>query len=135
MPKRNTTGSLRAVLLKTLDDVTSGRMDPQQASAVVKIAAQINMSLLTEAQIGRINVLANRPVHSLGEMPIETEADAPVVVIEQTKTVPPKTGRDIAAVIGSGGRVIDRRPTGAVDFGDPPPGRSALDQRRQADGT
>lgn len=132
MPKRNTTGSLRAVLLKTLDDVTSGRIDPQQASAVVKIAAQINMSLLTEAQIGRINVLANRPVHSLGEMPIETEPET--VIIDQPKVESSKTARDIAAVVGNGGRIIDRRPTAPVDFGDPPPGRSALDQRRQAEG-
>lgn len=30
---------------------------------------------------------------------------------------------------GRYGRVIDRRPEGVVDLGDPPPGRSALDQR------
>ena len=40
----------------------------------------------------------------------------------------PKT----ANPLGSKARVIDRRPVGAVNLGDPPPGRSALDERRRA---
>lgn len=71
MPKINTTGKLRGLLLETLDKVVAGTFDPGQANAIVKIATQINMSLLTEAQIARMDVLANRPTHALGELPIK----------------------------------------------------------------
>ena len=35
-----------------------------------------------------------------------------------------------AIPLSSKARIVDRRPVGSVSFGDPPPGRSALDQRR-----
>lgn len=68
-----TTGKLRAMLMATMESVISGKMDVHQASAVVKVAAQINVSLIAEAQIAKIKFLVNKEMDEIGTLPIEDE--------------------------------------------------------------
>ena len=60
----------------------------------------------------------------LGELPIEAEIAGPL--IEQA----PAKVQSTSALLAPGAHIIDRRPVGPVRFGDPPPRRSALAQRR-----
>ena len=128
MPRKvKTTGDLRAILLKTLDEVQSGAMEPSKASAIVKIAAQINMSLLTEAQIGKMNLVASKSVFDLGALPVaDLEIEPPVI-----EHAPPAASQVVPSRLG---RMVERPSPPSPSFGDPAPGRSALDQRLREQG-
>jgi hypothetical protein len=71
--KMANTGNLRSMLITTLEDVLAGTMEVQQAYAVVKIAAQINASLLAEAQLAKINFMSNKQIYDIGTLPLENE--------------------------------------------------------------
>ncbi len=68
-----TTGKLRAMLMATMESIISGKMDAHQAHAIVKVAAQINVSLIAEAQIAKLKFLVNKEIDEIGTLPIEDE--------------------------------------------------------------
>jgi hypothetical protein len=121
-----TMGDLRGKLLDMIDGVMSGKIDPAAASAVVKIAAQVNNSLLAEIETNRFAIQQKRAEVALGELTLAPEADP-------AAALPPGRHVQASPLSSSMGRIIDRRPdAGTVHMGEPPPGRSALDQRRAA---
>lgn len=126
--KVRTMGDLRGVFLDMIDGVQSGRIDAGHAAVVVKIAAQVNNSLLAEIEVNRFAIQQKRPEEPLGHLvlaPLSGEPD-PAAEPATFGVKPPQLAPNMA-------RIIDRRPNGEKhDFGDPPPGRSALDQRARA---
>ena len=125
MAKQNLTMSeLRATLCQAIDDVSSGKIDAQRASAIAKLAAQVNQSLLSEVEIARLHMLRKVDGHEIGSLPIgaEREAIAPPQTIEATPIA--KSSAPL--------RPIVRRDVASTILGDPTPGRSALDQRKGA---
>lgn len=133
-----TIGSLRDMLVRTIDDLRSDRIDCHKATAITKLVAQVNASLLAEVEIARLNLQANLPLAHLGAMPIGAPDGAPPVTIEAAPA--PAPSKEAVALtdafnsmrVSSRARVTDHRLTGPVDLGEPAPGRSALDQKRAA---
>jgi hypothetical protein len=126
-----TTGNLRAFLLKAIEDVESGKMDAGRANSIVKIAAQVNASLLAEVEVARIAFQTGRPSSDLSNLSLGMLPEPDGKQIElQAEPRPAVAARPLSPAA----RVIDRRVEGSVNFGDPVPGRSALDQRARSDG-
>lgn len=102
-----TTRELRAFLLEAMQDVRSGKLPREDALACVRIATAINESILAEVKVVEA---VKQHATEVGHLVLAGEAPKP---------------------LSAQGRIIDRRPNGEThNFGDPPPGRSALDARR-----
>lgn len=128
MSKSATTiGSLREMLVQTIDDLRSDKIDCQKAITITKIMAQVNASLLAEVEIARLDLLAKLPIHQFGSMPVGAPMTDPPPMIEAAAE-PPKLTPSMR--VSPRARVTDHRLTGPVNLGDPAPGRSALDQKR-----
>jgi len=86
---------MRESLMEAIDAVKAGRLDPQAATAIAKLAAQISLSMQVEANI-RVNALTG-PKPEFGEMPIgngqtliENEPSQPTAALpgfQQPRTV------------------------------------------------
>lgn len=65
------TGELRETLISAIEDVKSGKMDPNKANAIAKLASQINESLKVELDaieaLKRLGLKISIPV-SLGAL-------------------------------------------------------------------
>ncbi len=65
-----TTGELREFLVQAMQDVRAGKMKPDDASRLTKIAAQVNESFYSEVKIAKTNREAGLAVAVLGHLPI-----------------------------------------------------------------
>lgn len=152
-----TTGQLRAFLLKAIDDVSSGALEPGRAHAITKLAGQISASMMAEIEVSRVALKDNQAVAKFGALEIASEIDPSpktieghsVTVTDDEPTEPERAPLKPSAAAMSladaavsiqqakaarspalAARIIDHRPSGVVDLpGTPPAGRSALDQR------
>lgn len=144
-----TTGQLRAFLLKAIDDVSTGDLDPNRAHAITKLAGQISASMMAEIEVSRIALKDNQAVAKFGSLEIASDIEARPKTIDATPepiTPSPKAYAlsDAATAIQAAkaargpalaARVIDHRSEGIVELpGQPPRGRSALDQRNGING-
>ncbi len=160
--KLKTVGDLRAILANAIEDVISGDMDVHKATAIVKIASQINASLLAEVEVARFTLAQTNAIPGLGTLALDAPArEAPPTIEHEAQIKPelvkevqaahapaPLTPSPAAVALANAAtsmhaartsrpsalapRIIDHRPEGVVDLGNPPPGRSALDQRQAA---
>lgn len=112
-----TSGDLRKFLYETMEKVSEGTIDARQAMTAAKLAAQINESLKVEVELSiRGQALGYTPSDP-GAMPLYSER-----VDDDRLLAPPSSNK-----IGARPRDIT-----AVAMGDPPPGRSALDQKKHS---
>lgn len=122
-PKLKTTGHLRAFLIRAIQDVNDGTLDPNRAHAITKLAAQVNASLLAEIETAQMAFKEGKNPSALGEMVICSDIEP------SPKTIDAKP---LPAPARPPGHVGDWAVPKASGLGDPPPGRSALDQRMAA---
>lgn len=135
MPQKlKTTGDLRGFLLRAIEEVDAGRMDSGQAASITKLAGQINASLLAEIEVARIMFADNKAASKIGSLEIASDVEGGPKTIDATPAKNPEAAAPIKITTRAQGlselaRVIDRRPSGIVNMGEPEPGRSALDKR------
>lgn len=149
--KIKTIGDLRGVLAEAIESVMSGEMDGHAATAVVKLASQINNSLLAEVEVARFTLAQTNAIAALGSLPLEFAASGVRQTIDAEhddsgpKSLTPSANANALAAAAAmqvakaarqpalAARITDHRQSGVVEMpGMPPPGRSALDQRRTA---
>lgn len=107
-----TSGDLRRFLYETMEKVTAGTIDARTAMTAAKLAAQINESLKVEVELAiRGQALGHTP-NDPGAMPLYSEA-----LPDDRALAPPRAP-------------ANRKDVTSIAMGDPPPGRSALDQKR-----
>jgi hypothetical protein len=70
--KISTTGELREFLAETLVSVQEGKIEPDAARNITKMAAQINESFYSEIKIAKVLLEANQTnsVEKLGSLPL-----------------------------------------------------------------
>lgn len=73
--KIETAGQLRQFLATTMRDLKAGTVDPDTASRVTKLAAQINESMYAEIKVLRISHELNQQVEKFGNLEIGPRAD------------------------------------------------------------
>ena len=117
MPLR-TTGQLRAFLLKAIDAVSTGDLEPNRAHAITKLAAQISASMMAEIEVARIALKDNQKVNKFGELEIASE-----ISDSRTTTIEARIATTLPAKVN--GVRGDPMPYP----GDPPLSRSALSGR------
>lgn len=66
------TGEMREALMDAIEMVKTKRMDPQSATAIAKLAAQVSLSLQVEANLRASSILGPKPP-ILGSLPIGDE--------------------------------------------------------------
>ncbi len=66
------TGELRETLMSAIAAVSDGKLEPARATAIAKLAAQINLSMEVEFN-ARLQLLKNGGAPSVGALPIGEE--------------------------------------------------------------
>lgn len=117
-PIKNTR-ELRDFLLLVMERVKAGTIDVAKATAIGKLAAHVNESLKIEAEL-RVQLLRLRADNPDLSESVDKELEA--IDASALPTKPPM----IAPRVGTGANVTSDL------MGDPPRGRSALDQKRAA---
>lgn len=113
-----TSGDLRKFLYETMESVANGTIDVKKAMTAAKLAAQINESLKVEVELSIRGQALGHVQNDPGAMPLYSEQS------EGLEALPPLAP---PAPVRIGARPRDIT---SVAMGDPPPGRSALDQKR-----
>ena len=72
--KIRTTGELREFLANLLLGVRNGHVEPDAASRMTKIAAQINENFYAEIKVAKTRVEAGEQLAELGQIPINKKA-------------------------------------------------------------
>ena len=67
-----TTGQMRDFLVNMMLGVKNGHLDPDRASRITKLAAQINESMYAEIKTARVRTEAGEAMPKIGEMKIGT---------------------------------------------------------------
>ena len=70
MKKIETTGQLREVLAKAAQDVLSGSLEIERATALHKLAKNISESLYSETKIAMFHKDSDQPVSNFGDLPL-----------------------------------------------------------------
>lgn len=73
MATLETTGQLRALLAGTIVDVREARIEIGRATAIVKLASEINNSMIAEVAAARIRMQQNLSVPDTGGLRIGDE--------------------------------------------------------------
>lgn len=131
--------------LRIISDAAGGRFESHDLKGVQRLTiGHINLwpneqrgvteATIVEFQPGAMVLTLPQDFARPQAKPTPKPAEAPPAPVATAQPFPVTTraeGLAIAEKSAAGrARIIDRRPTGVVDLGEPPPGRSALDQRR-----
>ena len=75
MAKIENTGQLRAFLAASLEQLRSGKLEPDTVRTMTKVASQINENFYAEIKIARIMAEAGNEVSEFGRLPIGDGGD------------------------------------------------------------
>lgn len=70
-----TVGDLRSVLAQAIEEVAAGEMDLNTANTIVKLAGQMNASLLAEVEAARFTLACDNTYRALGALPLDAPLD------------------------------------------------------------
>lgn len=71
MSKINTAGQIRRFLIDTMEEIKAGKVEESVARNLIKMSAQINESIYSEAKIAKLKMDAGETMDKFGSLKLD----------------------------------------------------------------